>query len=132
MRRHILPVVVAPTIIQMSQIVGIAIVVQAGLEFIGLGSANQASWGGMLKDAFQNIYSAPRLLLWPGLAIVLTVTACSLLGNALRDALGVGSRTPRVRRRASVSADAVHDLPAPGNADPRTDALLVVDDLRVR
>ncbi|HVI36359.1 MAG TPA: ABC transporter permease, partial [Gaiellales bacterium] len=39
MRRHVLPVVVAPTVIQMSQILGIAIVVQAGLEFIGLGSA---------------------------------------------------------------------------------------------
>ena len=101
MRRHILPVVVAPTVIQVSQLLGIAIVIQAGLEFLGLGSANQASWGGMLSDAFQNIYSAPSLLLWPGLAIVLTVTAFSLLGNALRDALGVGGAAAHARRRRS-------------------------------
>jgi peptide/nickel transport system permease protein len=133
MRRHILPVVVAPTIIQMSQILGIAIVVQAGLEFIGLGSANQASWGGMLNDAFQNIYSAPRLLLWPGLAIVLTVTACSLLGNALRDALGVASRTPRVRPRRSTPSAASVVVPA-GDADSASSPdphVLLVDDLRV-
>ena len=103
MRRHVLPVVIAPTVIQASQLLGIAIVVQAGLEFLGLGSPNQASWGGMLSDAFQNIYTEPRLLLWPGLAIVLTVTAFSLLGNALRDALGVGEPGPRVRRRAPVA-----------------------------
>ena len=132
MRRHVVPVVIAPTVIQVSQLLGIAIVVQAGLEFLGLGSANQASWGGMLSDAFQNIYSEPRLLLWPGLAIVVTVTAFSLLGNALRDALGVGSRVPRVRRRSSVSADAGDEIAAPTGPEPRTDALLVVEDLRVR
>jgi peptide/nickel transport system permease protein len=132
MRRHVVPVVIAPTVIQVSQLLGIAIVVQAGLEFLGLGSANQASWGGMLSDAFQNIYAEPRLLLWPGLAIVLTVTAFSLLGNALRDALGVGSRVPRVRRRTSVSQEDAHDVPAPTGSEPRTDALLVVQDLRVR
>jgi peptide/nickel transport system permease protein len=133
MRRHVLPVVVAPTVIQMSQILGIAVVVQAGLEFIGLGSANQASWGGMLNDAFQNFYTAPRLLVWPGLAIVLTVTACSLLGNALRDALGVTGRTPRVRRRATVAVAGAVAEPAPAQStvDPDGDALLVLEDLHV-
>ena len=110
-RRHILPVVVAPTVIQMSQILGIAIVVQAGLEFLGLGSANQASWGGMLNDSFQNIYTAPRLLLWPALVVVLTVTACALLGNALRDGLVAGPApvSSRDRHRATGSS-------APGRA----------------
>ena len=131
MRRHVLPVVIAPTVIQASQLLGIAIVVQAGLEFLGLGSPNQASWGGMLSDAFQNIYSEPRLLLWPGLAIVLTVTAFSLLGNALRDALGVGSRVPRVRRRAALVPAAPADAP-PVATEPPADALLALQDLRVR
>jgi peptide/nickel transport system permease protein len=132
MRRHVVPVVIAPTVIQISQLLGIAIVVQAGLEFLGLGSANQASWGGMLSDAFQNVYSAPRLLLWPGLAIVLTVTAFSLLGNALRDALGVGSQVPRVRRRRR-AATTVAAPAAPGAAvlEPAPDALLLVDGLHV-
>ncbi|SFF87216.1 dipeptide/oligopeptide/nickel ABC transporter permease/ATP-binding protein [Blastococcus tunisiensis] len=131
MRRHVLPVVIAPTVIQASQLLGIAIVIQAGLEFLGLGSPNQASWGGMLSDAFQNIYAEPRLLLFPGLAIVLTVTAFSLLGNALRDALGVGGRMPRVRRRATVVAAPDSDVPAPVVSEPPGDALLAVQDLRV-
>ncbi|WP_336026287.1 dipeptide/oligopeptide/nickel ABC transporter permease/ATP-binding protein [Geodermatophilus sp. FMUSA9-8] len=132
MRRHVLPVVIPPTVIQVSQLLGIAIVIQAGLEFLGLGSANQASWGGMLSDAFQNIYAEPRLLLWPALAIVVTVTAFSLLGNALRDALGVSGRVPRVRRRQRTDAPpvAAADGAAPAApADP--DTLLVLDGLRV-
>jgi peptide/nickel transport system permease protein len=132
MRRHVLPVVVPPTVIQVSQLLGIAIVIQAGLEFLGLGSANQASWGGMLSDAFQNIYAQPRLLLWPGLAIVLTVTAFGLLGNALRDALGVSGRVPRVRRRGATTPAAVlpadDAAPAPGVDQ---DALLALGGLRV-
>ena len=133
MRRHILPVVVAPTVIQVSQLLGVGIVVQAGLEFLGLGSANQASWGGMLSDAFQNIYTAPLLLLWPGLAIVLTVTAFSLIGNALRDALGVGGTGSRVRGRRDVVAsgpvitatgETTHEVAVP-------EGLLVIRGLRV-
>jgi peptide/nickel transport system permease protein len=133
MRRHILPVVVAPTVIQVSQLLGIAIVIQAGLEFLGLGSANQASWGGMLSDAFQNIYSAPRLLLWPALAIVLTVTAFSLIGNALRDALGVGGAGNHARRRRDVvpSGPVVLAAAEEDAGAPAVDALLDVRDLRV-
>ncbi|GGS23664.1 dipeptide/oligopeptide/nickel ABC transporter ATP-binding protein [Streptomyces humidus] len=130
MRRHILPVVVAPTVIQASQLLGIAIVIQAGLEFLGLGSANQASWGGMLSNAFQNVYFAPRLLLWPALAIVLTVTAFCLIGNALRDALGAADAGRRARRRTDAAAGpvvtAAHDAAA---QDPPADALLAVQDL---
>ena len=78
----------------MSQILGIAIVVQAGLEFLGLGSANQASWGGMLSDAFQNIYAHPACCCGRAWRSCSPCTACSLLGNALRDALGVSGRHP--------------------------------------
>src|SRR6185436_15044308 len=78
MRRHILPVVQAPTIIQAAGLFGVAIIVQAGLQFLGLGAADEVSWGAMLNDAFANIYQKEILLLWPGLAIALTVTALSL------------------------------------------------------
>jgi len=131
MRRHILPVVVAPTVIQVSQLLGIAIVIQAGLEFLGLGSTNQASWGGMLSDAFQNIYSEPRLLLWPGLAIVLTVTAFSLIGNGLRDALGVGGAGAHVRRRRDVVGSGPVVVAAGDDDAADVDGLLAVRDLRV-
>jgi peptide/nickel transport system permease protein len=151
MRRHILPVVIAPTIIQAAQSLGLAIVVQSGLEFLGLGSASQASWGAMLNDAFTNIYTKPILLLWPGLAVALTVAACGLLGNAVRDALD-GSGRPRPAAvpaagplAATAEPPAPEVEPAAADAEPAAvaepaasialtltgDELLVVRDLRV-
>ena len=132
MRRHVLPVVVAPTVIQASQLLGVGIVVQAGLEFLGLGSANQASWGGMLSDGYQNVYTAPQLLLWPGLAIVLTVTAFSLIGNGLRDALGVGGAGARARRRRDVALSGpVVAAQQATSAGTTQEHLLTVQGLRV-
>ncbi|MEU0810917.1 dipeptide/oligopeptide/nickel ABC transporter permease/ATP-binding protein [Streptomyces sp. NPDC005970] len=106
MRRHVLPVVIAPSLIQATQVFAVAIGIQAGLAFLGLGKASQASWGAMLGDAFTNIYNAPALLVWPGAAMGLTILASSLLGNAVRDALGTAEprvvrRRKRVERRAS-------------------------------
>jgi peptide/nickel transport system permease protein len=126
MRRHVLPVVQAPSIIQAAQIFEVAIGIQAGLAFLGLGSANRASWGGMLNDAFANIYTKPILLLWPGLAIGLTVVSLGLLGNALRDTVG-GSSGPRRRRTGPRRAPVV-----PAAAPTATgDDLLVVSNLRI-
>ncbi|MEU6196088.1 dipeptide/oligopeptide/nickel ABC transporter permease/ATP-binding protein [Streptomyces sp. NPDC047061] len=147
--RHILPVVQAPTIIQAAQMLGLAIVIQSGLEFLGLGSATQASWGSMLNDAFANIYTKPVLMLWPGGALALTVAAFGLLGNALRDALdasagsGRGRRTRRAVRNATrarkaeqteKSLTAVKAVKAPDSApaegigaDPSTTAAAVAE-----
>lgn len=85
--RHILKVVRAPLIIQSAIISGIAISVQSGLEFLGLGDVNMVSWGVMLGEGFLNIWMSPNLMLWPALVISLTIAAFALLGNALRDAL---------------------------------------------
>lgn len=87
MTRHIIRIVRAPIIIQTAMMFGVGISIQAGLAFLGLGDANEASWGAMLDDAFTNIYAAPDLLIAPGVAIGVTVGAFALLGNALRDAL---------------------------------------------
>jgi peptide/nickel transport system permease protein len=126
MRRHILPVVIAPTVIQAAQMFGLAIVIQSGLEFLGLGSASEASWGAMLNDAFANIYTKPILLLWPGLAVALTVAAFGLLGNALRDALNgsrrASNKAPAPTTPAAMAGPAIHI---------DGDELLVVRDLRV-
>ncbi|HWS58010.1 MAG TPA: dipeptide/oligopeptide/nickel ABC transporter permease/ATP-binding protein [Actinotalea sp.] len=144
MRRHILPVVAAPTVIQSAQMLGIAIIIQAGLQFLGIGTSGEASWGAMLSDAFANIYLAPRLLIWPGLTIVVTVAAFALLGNALRDVLGAQAvKQSRATRRAAKAADKIaaanriagttiqlaHPGVAPMVTDP--DVLLEVDNLRV-
>ena len=89
-RKHILPVVVQPSIIQLSLLMGVGIMVQAGIEFLGFGDPDRASWGAMLLDAFQNLYLNSSLLIYPSLALVLTVVALGLIGNALRDTVGAG------------------------------------------
>lgn len=89
--RHILYTVRAPIVIQASFIAGIAVVIQAGLEFIGLGDPSTPTWGGMLQEAFMGMYKAPWLILWPGITIGLFVASFILLGNAVRDALEDGA-----------------------------------------
>lgn len=85
--RHVFSVVRAPIIIQTAAVCGIAIAVQSGLEFLGLGDPSKATWGVMLNEGFKNVYLNSQLLLWPALAIGLTIGALVLLGNAVRDAL---------------------------------------------
>ncbi|MER7625239.1 dipeptide/oligopeptide/nickel ABC transporter permease/ATP-binding protein [Streptomyces sp. NPDC126503] len=111
--RHILIVVRGPVIIQVALVAGVAIGLQAGLEFLGVGSGSSATWGAMLNEAFQNIQRAPMLMLWPGLALGLTNGALVLLAGALRDVLEDRAgepvrprRTGRRRTDAAPSADA--------------------------
>jgi ABC-type dipeptide/oligopeptide/nickel transport system ATPase component/ABC-type dipeptide/oligopeptide/nickel transport system permease subunit len=85
--RHVLSVVRAPLIIQTALICGVAIAVQSGLQFLGLGDPTEVSWGAMLSDGFKNIYIQPSLMLGPALAIGVTIGTLVLLGNAIRDAL---------------------------------------------
>ncbi|WP_235497122.1 dipeptide/oligopeptide/nickel ABC transporter permease/ATP-binding protein [Agreia sp. Leaf283] len=85
--RHILTVVRAPVIIQAAMITGIAIAIQAGLDFLGLGDTTVPSWGSMLNDAFAKIYTNPDLMIWPASAIALTCIALTLLANVMRDEL---------------------------------------------
>lgn len=94
--RHVLSVVRAPIVIQSAIIAGIALAIQSGLEFLGLGDISVPTWGSMLNDAFANIYKAPVLMVWPSLAIAITCIALTLLANAMRDEL---ERTVVVRRR---------------------------------
>ena len=91
--RHILLVVRAPLIIQASIVAGVAIVIQAGLEFLGLGDPSVPTWGGMLQDAFANMFTAPISLIWPGLTIAVTVASFVLLANAIRDRMQSGGST---------------------------------------
>ncbi|NRG41359.1 dipeptide/oligopeptide/nickel ABC transporter permease/ATP-binding protein [Rathayibacter sp. VKM Ac-2835] len=105
--RHILTVVRAPVIIQASLVAGIAIAIQAGLEFLGLGDLSIPTWGSMLNDGFSNVFNAPILMLWPSLAIALTSIALTLLGNAMRDELErSASGAKRSKKRKSASAPA--------------------------
>ncbi|MDQ0823371.1 peptide/nickel transport system permease protein [Arthrobacter sp. V4I6] len=100
--RHILTVVRAPVIIQSAMILGIAIAIQAGLEFLGLGDLNIPTWGSMLNDGFVNLYKVPTLVLWPALLIGLVCVALTLLANAMRDELE-RSGGPVKRRKATLT-----------------------------
>jgi len=97
-RRHVLRVVRPPLLIQGAMIAGIAVVVQAGLDFLGVGNPAVPSWGQMLNDAFANIYRAPLLFIWPGVALGITVGALALIGTALRDATQPVATTKRAKR----------------------------------
>jgi peptide/nickel transport system ATP-binding protein/peptide/nickel transport system permease protein len=123
--RHILTVVRAPVIIQASIVAGIAIAIQAGLDFLGLGDLTIPTWGNMLNDGFANLYRDPQLVLWPAIAIALTCVALTLFANALRDELERSTRPRRQRRRRlpSVASPASPGAVAPAGpvtagADP--------------
>ncbi|AMB60033.1 dipeptide/oligopeptide/nickel ABC transporter permease/ATP-binding protein [Microterricola viridarii] len=111
--KHILFVVRAPLIIQTSIVCGIAIAIQAALEFLGLGDPLTPTWGVMLNEGFINIYGSPILAVWPGLAISLTVGAFVVLGNALRDAL---EDAPKFKRTKPIQL-----------TPPKTESVTAVD-----
>ena len=70
--------------------IGGAILTEAALSFLGMGVQPPApSWGDMLSEARTSLFTAPWLMLYPGLAIITTVLGFVLLGDGLRDALDV-------------------------------------------
>ena len=88
--RHVLPNVSSPLIVQASVLLGTAVTAEASLSFIGLGALPPtASWGSMLSGAYSYMNQAPILVIAPGLMISVTVLAFTILGDALRDLVGV-------------------------------------------
>ena len=88
MRVHILPNAVSPIIVATTLSVGNIILFESVLSFLGLGiQPPVASWGNMLTNAQELIWSAPQLAVWPGLLIFVTVIAFNFLGDGLQDAL---------------------------------------------
>lgn len=89
--RHILPNILGPVMVIAASNFASAIVIEAGLSFLGIGvQPPQPSWGLMIKENFNFIITHnPMLALAPGIAIMLLVLAFNLLGNGLRDALNV-------------------------------------------
>lgn len=86
--RHVFPNITGLIIVQASVYFALAILAEAALSYLGLGTAPPAaSWGRMLQDAQSLLAVQPGLTLWPGLAIALTVLGFNLLGDALRDVL---------------------------------------------
>jgi ABC-type dipeptide/oligopeptide/nickel transport system ATPase component/ABC-type dipeptide/oligopeptide/nickel transport system permease subunit len=126
--RHIFAVVRAPIIIQTAAIAGVAIAIQSGLEFLGLGDPTRATWGVMLSEGFKNVYLTPTLLLWPALAMALTIGGLVLLGNAIRDALEDGEKIKHRRQRTSVAGTSLERTTAePAKARQARKSVAAVD-----
>jgi len=90
MRRHLLPLMVAPVLVEASFGLAGVIVAEAGLSFLGLGvQPPGTSWGSMIRDGVRYMLVAPHLVLAPGLALSLVVLAANRLGDRLRDRLDV-------------------------------------------
>ena len=142
--RHVIPNVASPIIIQLALALGFALLTEAGLSFLGVGEQPPTpSWGGMLQEGFQFINTAPWALVFPGLAIMLTVLAFNLVADGLRDSLGrerprgsspvTGEREPRHGPMARIRGvgrpeEATETLTTESQLDA---ALLSVDNLRI-
>jgi peptide/nickel transport system permease protein len=86
--RHALPNALGPSIVATTLGIGNAILLESGLSFLGLGiQPPQPSWGNMIAGGRDLIVAAPWVAIAPGLALVVTVLACTLLGDSLRDRL---------------------------------------------
>jgi peptide/nickel transport system permease protein len=90
---HVLPNVLSEILVMASLWLATAIRVEASLSFIGLGvKPPTATWGGMIREGFENILDNPWLSIFPGLAILLVVFSLNLLGDGLRDAIDPKTR----------------------------------------
>jgi peptide/nickel transport system permease protein len=86
-RSHVLPHLVAPMIVYSTLIVASYVLFEAGLSFLGIGiPLTTPSWGNLLSSAPEYYTTRPLLMLWPGLAVLITTLAFNLLGDGLRDA----------------------------------------------
>jgi peptide/nickel transport system permease protein len=86
--RHILPNTVSPLLVQLSLAMGYAVLLEAGLSFLGLGAQPpEPSWGGMLNASRTYLRDAPHYAIFPGLALSLLLLGLTFLSDALRDAL---------------------------------------------
>ena len=93
MFRHILHNCISPLIVQMTMMMGLAVLTEASLSFLGLGiKPPAAAWGSMVYDGYKYLIMRPILTIAPGVAIMLVVFAFNIVGDGLRDALD-----PRLR-----------------------------------
>jgi len=86
-RSHVLPHLIAPIIVYSSLIVASYVLLEAGLSFLGVGIPLEVpSWGNLLSSAPEYYTTRPLLMVWPGLAVLITTLGFNLLGDGLRDA----------------------------------------------
>ncbi|WP_010497370.1 nickel transporter permease [Paenibacillus elgii] len=90
---HLLPHVVSPVLVLAALDVGKIMLTISSLSYLGLGAQPPApEWGAMLNDGRAYFQTAPELMIYPGMAILLVVVACNLIGEGLRDLLDIRSQ----------------------------------------
>ncbi|MEW8001284.1 MAG: ABC transporter permease [Candidatus Thiodiazotropha sp.] len=90
LRKHLLPLLMAPLIVEATFGMAGMVIAEAGLSFLGLGiQPPQASWGSMIRDGAGYMLMAPHMVLAPGVTIMLVVLSLNLLGDRLRDYLDI-------------------------------------------
>ena len=108
---HVLPAMATVIAVQAAQLFGISILILAGLAFLGFGPAEpQPSWGVMIQDASQQVYTAPWLMVPTGVMLALTVVAANELADAIAQK-GPKEKTPVRRRRPATVASAADTSP---------------------
>lgn len=90
---HVLPNIAGPLLVQITLLMGVALLIEASLSFLGLGvKPPESSWGSMLRAAYDNQFQAPYSVIPPGVALVLTVLAINTVGDAASDRISAGKR----------------------------------------
>ena len=132
MARHIVKAVYAPVIIQTALTAGMAMGMQAGLQFLGIGGARTPGWGVMMNEGFRTMLTSPLLLLWPSLARGITIAALAVLGSTLADVVSVKTPVYRRRRRARAGAEPAAVTSSTGAVAHRaSDSAVRLENLRV-
>ncbi|CAM3909175.1 dipeptide/oligopeptide/nickel ABC transporter permease/ATP-binding protein [Kibdelosporangium persicum] len=131
LRTHMLRAVYAPIIVQTALTAGIAIGMQAGLQFLGIGSASTPSWGQMMNDGFQNMLTYPLILLWPSIALGVTIAALAFIGSTLADLVSVRVELPTRRGVARVRQALEAGTSSGTHAHQAADCALRIENLRV-
>ena len=89
LRRHVVPHILSPLIVTVTVLAGVAMIVEAGLSFVGLGAIPpDSSWGTMLAGSIRFTTNSPWLIVWPGLCIVVCVVCFNLVGDGIKDSVG--------------------------------------------
>ncbi len=132
-RKRILPNVASPLIVAVSLAMGAALLAEAGLSMLGYGvSPSKPSWGSMIQAGRGHIYEHPWQVFVPSLALVFTILAFNILGDGVRDALGLGLPKGNQKIKGRLGLTTVTRPEGQPEPSPATeDALLRVSDLSV-
>ncbi|MCG7529098.1 dipeptide/oligopeptide/nickel ABC transporter permease/ATP-binding protein [Streptomyces sp. OfavH-34-F] len=132
LRAHMLRAVRAPVIIQTALTAGVAMGMQTGLQFLGVGTGSTPDWGQMMNDGFRTMGTHPLILLWPSVALGVTIAALAFMGSTLADL--VSARTAPAPRRRGKETDRRTEATTAASGElthPAEVSALRIDNLRV-